>query len=151
MLLKSRIKYFLLNKLPYIFSKYAPSYKNSYSYYWSADSGKEYRKKTYLRQDKNGSMPLVANPTIVEIRKELDKYYPESVLEIGCGWGRLLSELDPFYHIDGCDISEEYLINCPPKIKVFKCDIVKQAPAGYWDVVFTRAVIQYLINDKEAL
>lgn len=151
MSIKSRVKYFLLNHLPSVFFRYAPYYKRSYLHYWVGNKGKEYRKNTYLRQSKDGTLPLISNPAVTEIRKELDKYAPESVLEIGCGWGRLLSELVPFYRIEGCDISEEYLAQCPPETNAFKCDIITGIPNRKWDVVFTRAVIQYFVNDTEVL
>lgn len=151
MSVKASLKRFLLNTFPKAFAKYAPTYTKPYAHYWADESGKQYRERTYTRQKEGGEKPLVANPTVKEIREVFDVYTPESILELGCGWGRLLEALSPYYHIEGCDLSDEYLARAPEGIRVFKYDVVKDDVPGEWDIVFTRAVMQYFINDEAAL
>lgn len=151
MSLKGRIKRQLLNWFPSLFARFAPWYAKPYSHYWSDESGKQYRDKTYARQKSGGEKPLVANPTVEEIRTIFDRYQPATVLELGCGWGRLLEALAPYYTVEGCDVADEYLANAPEGIPVFHYDVVTEEPTGNWDIVFTRAVMQYFINDAAAL
>lgn len=119
---------------------------------WVLPKGKEYRDGVYARQKKDGWKPLVSNPTFTEIRKELNKYKPNKVLEIGCGWGRIMNELQKDYDIEGCDVSNEYLKLCDPKLKVFYHDIAvknnkfNRKNKGRWDVLFTRGVMLYFME-----
>lgn len=148
---KASFKAFLLNISPRLFDKYLPVYRKSYDQYWSGTVAEKYREGVYARQKKDGTKPLTENPTVTEIRMAFDRYQPKSVLEVGCGWGRLLEELTPFYTIEGCDLSEEYLQRIPDGTRVFRCDIVREEPPGRWDIVFTRAVMQYFVNDDSTL
>ncbi len=124
---------------------------------WVSPEGKAYRDRTYRRQKKDGENPLVSNPTYDEMRVAFDVYYPESILEVGCGWGRILEELQDEYNIEGCDVAQEYLDICNSTSKVFYYDVAVNNDefisknANHWDVLFTRAVMLYFMEVPEQM
>lgn len=132
--------------------KRLPTYRKGYKNYWVEDGGKEYRLSMYQRQKKDGTLPLLTNPTVDELIKEIDKYKPEKVLEMGCGYGRSLEELKTHFDISGADISKDLLDLCDPTFRVFELDIVDVDPKWLqdhqdsFDVVFCRAVMQYFFD-----
>ena len=132
-----------------------PTHKRGYRYYWTSDEGKKYRLAMYKRQSKESDTPLVDNPTVEEMRSAIDPYVPKNVLEVGCGYGRILEQLKPFYDIEGCDVSDDLLALAPQGIKTFKLDLVNpdnrwlQSHKGKWDVVFCRAVTMYFKEQPE--
>lgn len=132
-----------------IFDWFKPLYKRQ----WVLESGREYRVNTYFRQKKNGSQPLISNPTIEEVKHALSLHNPKSVIEIGCGWGRLLEQLkgEP-YSLFGVDLVSMYLHECARNgLQVDQWDITTPYPYGnHWDVAFTRGVMQYFM-DRPAL
>jgi|GEM_PF-842595 len=119
---------------------------------WVESEGLTYRMRTYERQRKGGSKPLVSNPTVDEVRSALRAYQPKSVLEVGCGWGRLLEELAHDFNIEGCDVSVDMLKLCPTQLKVFHADFAIENQsflrenAARWEVIFTRGVMLYLME-----
>jgi 2-polyprenyl-3-methyl-5-hydroxy-6-metoxy-1,4-benzoquinol methylase len=120
---------------------------------WISPDGLPYRVRTYERQRKGGTRPLLSNPTTAEIVAAFAAHQAHSVLEVGCGWGRLLAELaEHEYDLHGCDVSEHMLGLCPPGLQVFLHDIAVEddrfvaANAGRWDVVFTRGVMLYFVE-----
>ena len=130
--------------------KRLPRHTRGYEYYWTSEAGKEYRRIIVERQGKHGTKPLIDDPTIPELRAALDRYTPKTVLEAGCGWGRLLEELAPYYAIEGCDVSEELLSQVPEHIPTFILDLVRPKPIDrQWDVVFCRAVLMFFIDQPE--
>jgi len=124
---------------------------------WVNEEGKEYRINVYQRQGKGGQKPLISNPTFQEVKQALRPHSPNSVLEVGCGWGRLLDELKDEFNVEGCDISDDMLGLCPPGLKVFKLDIVKvdenflQKNMNHWDVILTRGVMLYFMNSPQQM
>jgi SAM-dependent methyltransferase len=132
-----------------------PVHGKGYAHYWENAAGAEYRKRTFDRQHAGGTKPLIENPTYEEIQSALDRHQPKNVLEVGCGWGRILEELSATYDIEGCDLSEDLLAKARKDLKTFKLDIVSP-PSGWveshqdhWDVVFCRAVMMYFYEQPE--
>jgi len=126
----------------------------NYRKLWIEAEGADYRKSTYDRQSEHGTKPLTSNPTIDEIRMVLRGCYAKTVLEVGCGWGRLLEPLADEFMVEGCDISKEMLAHVPKHIKTFEFDITfpNTYPRGakygiVYDVAFTRGVLHYLLPD----
>ena len=124
---------------------------------WIRSEGAEYRKYTYERQNVNGKNPLISNPTINEVLEVLKANGARRVLEVGCGWGRLISQLAFHFEVAGCDVSSEMLALCPSGLKVAESDITKlsdsfvMANKKQWDVVFTRGVMLYFMEDAEQM
>lgn len=119
---------------------------------WINPEGKPYRDRTFERQSKYGEKPLTSNPTIDEIRQALRSNNAKTVLEIGCGWGRLMEDLTGEFDIMGCDVARDNLERCPSHLKTFFYDIAVEDPLfvnGHlwkWDVLFTRGVMLYLFD-----
>ena len=119
---------------------------------WVGEEGRQYRENVYNRQKEGGGKPLIANPKFEEVKRVLKLHSPQSVLEVGCGWGRLLKELRAEFYVEGCDVSDDMLKLCPSDIKVFKLDIIQASPQFLkenlfkWDVIFTRGVMLYFCN-----
>lgn len=132
--------------------KRLPKHTRGYEYYWVSEEGKQYRETCVGRQGKGGTKPLVDDPTIEELREALDQYQAKTVLEAGCGWGRLLEEIAPYYEVSGCDISDDLLEQVPESIPTFKLDLVDPLPLEKkWDVVFCRAVLMFFIDNPEQM
>jgi 2-polyprenyl-3-methyl-5-hydroxy-6-metoxy-1,4-benzoquinol methylase len=131
--------------------------KRDYEIDWINDQGKEYRLNVYKRQNKNGFLPLLSNPTLEEIKSKIDIYKPEKILEVGCGWGRIMEELHDFYKIEGCDVCKDYLELCNPKLKTFYYDIAIENQDFVklnfqkWDIIFTRGVMLYFMENPEQM
>ena len=122
---------------------------------WVDSRGRDYRLGVFERQRKGGHKPLVSNPTVAEIRQVLAACSPGmkgSILEVGCGWGRLLEELHSDFDISGCDVSDDMLGLADPRLKTFKLDIATEnipfmrANEQRWDVLFTRGVMLYFME-----
>lgn len=134
-----------------------PVHGRGYKHYWQSEDGRAYREKTYERQRRDGEQPLLDNPSFLEIRKALNAHVPQAVLEVGCGWGRILEELDPDYDIQGCDIAEDLLAQAAPHLRTFVLDIADPDPKwlasheNVWDVTFTRAVMMYFLRQPEEM
>jgi trans-aconitate methyltransferase len=124
---------------------------NNYRQIWTSAEGAGYRRGMYDRQRAGGRNPLTDNPDVGEIAAEIRKHAPRSVLEVGCGWGRLLTGLQGEFELEGCDVSREMLVHCPPHLDVFEWDICSnEAIARDYDVIFSRGVFMYF-NDQECL
>ena len=142
----------ITRKIPIINYYFKDQRKRDYLNDWVKPEGKNYRLGVYERQKKNGIQPLSSNPTAVEIKDVLSPYQPDLVLEAGCGWGRLMEEIEDEYRVEGFDISDDMLKLCPRHLKVFKLDIVKpskkflQNNKNHWDVIFTRGVMLYFMD-----
>ena len=122
---------------------------------WVDSRGHDYRLGVFERQRKGGLKPLVSNPTVAEIRQALEACslsMKDSILEVGCGWGRLLEELHSDFDISGCDVSDDMLGLADPRLKTFKLDIATEnipfmrANEQRWDVLFTRGVMLYFME-----
>lgn len=127
-----------------------------YQKLWVDPEGHDYRYAAFNRQSAKGSQPLLDNPTLEEVRDALRSYKAETVLEVGCGWGRLLEGLADEFKVSGCDVSPDMLKEVRPDIHTFLCDIADPKVAdkhqklgwrGEFDVVFTRGVLHYLLED----
>ena len=109
--------------------------------------GAEYRKKTYELPTAGGSEMLVNNPSIDEVRAALRANHASTVLEVGCGWGGVISQLADEFEVAGCDVSRDMLSLCPRDLAVHPCDITQHCDGFVmqnimkWDVVFTRRVM----------
>ncbi|MBN1823321.1 MAG: class I SAM-dependent methyltransferase [Endomicrobiales bacterium] len=121
---------------------------------WVSEKGRQYRMDVYERQKERGAAELVSNPTIDEIKADIGKYSPEGVLEIGCGWGRIMNGLRDEFKVEGCDCSKDMLDRVYPGLKTFYWDVVAEAcpeKAKKWDVLFCRGVFQYVVENKKRL
>lgn len=126
---------------------------------WCEPEGRDYRSATYQRQNSAGTLPLVDNPHIDSVIKALKFYQPDDVLEIGCGWGRWLEQLNRHFHITGCDASLDMLRVVPDAYKdcALHLDITAPLPQTglfaikTWDVAITRGVLHYLLDDLSLL
>lgn len=125
-----------------------------YKQAWVSPEGAEYRKAVYERQREGGTKPLVDNPTVEELISAAQVHAPVRILEVGCGWGRILRqarEVWPILH--GCDVSRDYLwIARQAGGHVFEWDITKPAPYGVipYDVVFCRGLMMYFEGEQLA-
>lgn len=125
-----------------------------YKKLWVDPEGLDYRMKAFNRQKTDGTKPLIDNPTFDEIKRTILRYEPRSVLEIGCGWGRILEQLkDEPYELWGCDVSQDMLDHVPGGLKVFPMDIASSSLNGFtrWDVTFSRGVLHYLLDDPQLI
>ena len=119
---------------------------------WVNPEGTNYRLGVYERQRKGGIKPLVSNPTIDQIRAAFRANNARTVLELGCGWGRIMEELFSEFQIDGCDVSQDMLDLCPMHLNVFCHDIAVEnmpflrANQNRWDIIFTRGVMLYFME-----
>ena len=126
---------------------------------WISKEGASFRQDLYARQRKKGSEPLVDNPSVDEIKTCIRKHAPQRVLEVGCGWGRLLEDLVSEFDVYGCDISSDLLSRADKslKSKLLSIDIAEQDPElasmykGTFDVLFTRGVMQELMDDPDLI
>ncbi|KND50592.1 MAG: hypothetical protein AB202_03865 [Parcubacteria bacterium C7867-007] len=145
----------VLYKLP-PFRAYAykrlPRHRSGYKHYWVDD--KSY---TLGTKQRIAELPAVdKHPTIKELRAAVDKYKPETVLEAGCGYGRLVEQLTPYYKIDGADLAEEFVAQAKENgLSAFQLDLVSpdavwlEAHAKHWDVAYCRAVFMFFIDHEE--
>jgi hypothetical protein len=126
--------------------------QRDYRRIWIDPAGHEYRLKAYERQREGGEKPLVENPTFDEVRAALRVHRPSTVLEVGCGWGRLIDALKDEFSVEGCDVSPDMLKLCPPGVRTFEHDIAVEdysylrANTYRWDVLFTRGVMMYFMD-----
>ena len=115
---------------------------------WVSQEGKSYRMDFYRRNQVN---LLRDNPTIEQLYSDLDWHKPTSILEVGCGFGRLLSPITALFHdveVTGCDVSPDMLELCDENLNTFHWDVCKPDPTGRtgrnpWDVAFSRGVFMY--------
>lgn len=106
-----------------------------YSHFWLYD--KEYQRAMYDRQ-----LNMDSNPPFEQVAARIKTYSPTSVLEIGCGFGRILKGLlDYGIKAEGCDVSQ--LLIDIGLVPIFRFDLVTDMFDRTWDVVFCRAVFMY--------
>lgn len=121
---------------------------------WVNPIGAEYRKEFHERTGTYGSQPLVDNPTLVELIKAIERHSPRSILEVGCGYGRLLHPITQEYQecrVMGCDISKDMMDQAPGSVDIFEWDICERFDREKWinvpstfEVAFARGVFMYL-------
>ncbi|MFA6268778.1 MAG: class I SAM-dependent methyltransferase [archaeon] len=105
----------------------------------------KYTEKVYKEQ-KDAS---IIEPTVNELKNALKQYAPQSILEIGCGWGRLMKPINKEFNLEGCDIQKEYLQAAKKEgLKVYELDIVKSAPPKKYDLVYCYGLFMYF-NEKQ--
>lgn len=123
---------------------------------WVSPEGREYRMEVYNRQREGGTKPLVDNPRVEDLRAAIAMYDPRTVLEVGCGWGRLvralLEDFSITFAIFGCDISRDMIGHCQG-LPVLWHDICADLPEFHaqYDVVFCRGLMLYLTPDQQAV
>ncbi len=123
---------------------------------WIEPVGIPYRRAVYERQRAGGAKPLLDNPSAAEIAAALRTGGAKRVLEIGCGWGRLMSQLGAEFEIAGCDVSDDMLGLAPKSLEVFHYDVAVESldfirrNAGRWDACYTRGVMLYFLGDRVA-
>lgn len=105
----------------------------------------------FERQSESGHKPLRNNPTIDQVHDAVEACEPESVLEIGCGWGRLTAPLNRRMggRVEGCDYLPEMLERCDGSFRAFRWDCLANVPllSRTWDVTFTRGLFLYFVGD----
>ena len=137
---------------------------NMRDYYqaWVSDAGKEYREDFYKRSRFSGTNPLRDNPTVAELCKSISAHNPKSILEIGCGYGRLLHPVTIFFQelagvpVAGCDVSDDMISLCSNDLDVFHWDIYKKRlkEVRYedgktcFDVAYSRGVFMYFTKEQ---
>lgn len=92
----------------------------------------------------------IVEPTIKELKNALMQHEPKSVLEVGCGWGRLMKPINEEFNLTGCDINNQYLLEAQKKgLTVFHGDIVIGIPSyRKADILYCCGTIMYF-NDKQ--
>lgn len=134
--------------------KRLPRHRAGYSEYWVNKKSKNYRVET-LKEDQNASI-MRYFPTPKELLRTIKAHVPATVFEVGCGYGRHLEALAPYFDVQGCDISVESLSKVRPDLKgkVFLLDIVNPIPGWIeahreeFDVVFCWCVMMYFIDNR---
>lgn len=81
--------------------------------------------------------------------KNIAKNFRGKVLDVGCGIGEFL-EICP--NSEGCDINKKNIEYCKNKnLKIFHCNIEKDAPKTSYDGVFCSNVLEHLQDYIKAL
>ncbi len=120
----------------------------SYDYkkQWIHPDGRKYRMDFFNRSGR-----LVDNPTANELIDALESHKPLSILEVGCGYGRLLKHVTDHFgmSIAGCDVSREMLDLCPPELTTFEYDVcLPETFMDTWDVGYCRGVFMYFTEQQ---
>ena len=123
---------------------------------WVSDdeSGRRYRQDYYERRRPGGWKELFDNPTVEELIADIEKHEPESIIEIGCGFGHHLGPITDHFgeRVVGCDVCSFMRDKCREDLTTFYWDICKLdsptiaelvATWGHWDVGFCRSVFLY--------
>lgn len=118
--------------------------KRNYAQDWI--DNKRYVAEVYKGQE--GAQ--ITEPTVGELRNALKQYNPQSVLEVGCGWGRLMKPIKSEFNLAGCDIQKDYLEMAKKEgLNVFEWDVVKGVPAiKKYDVLFCYGVLMYFNEEQ---
>jgi SAM-dependent methyltransferase len=126
---------------------------HNYKRDWVSPEGKDYRKKVYERQRDGRSSSLENNPSILEIQNALRASGAKKILEVGCGWGRLMEKFEGEFEVEGCDVSREMLDLCNPPLKVFYLNLAEENMSFLrsnfhrWDAIYMRGVMMYIMDD----
>ena len=115
---------------------------------WVSDDGKQYRTDFYERQ---GMDQFDDNPTFIKLIKQLERFEPSSILEIGCGFGRLLGPVTRHFSeivVVGGDVSLEMLALCQEELNTVYLDICLFKPMAQFDVAYCRGVAMYFSNEQ---
>lgn len=136
--------------------KRLPRHRSGYQKHWVGEQGKKQRDTLKERQDITLQRFF---PTPEKLYRQIAAYAPQSVLDIGCGYGRFLEEMVKHFNVQGCDVASDLLEQVRPDLrdKVFQLDIVKP-PTGWveahrnnWEVSYAWAVFMYFIDDAESM
>lgn len=151
--MRKKIRAFIINALWYVpfFSQWAeqrmPRHTRGYKHYWESPQGEAYRQSMVERQE-----GLDENPSAAQIHAALRRYEPKSILEVGCGFGRILKAVHPYFpFIEGADIAKDLLDRVPMGIRTYHLDIVKSKLPRTWDIVFCRALLMYFVDQPQEL
>jgi SAM-dependent methyltransferase len=145
----------LLYRVP-LTKKYAyrrlPRHRSGYKHYYVHD--KNYVATLQVKTERVKSIEYY--PSTEALRSRIDKNGGRKVLDAGCGYGRLLERMAPYYDAEGCDVSEELLNQTRSKgLKAFQLDLVDppkgwpEQHSGSWDVAYCRAVFMFFIDHRE--
>ena len=119
---------------------------------WVHADGKKYRMDFWKRNKGRKHEPT--NPDGDTLILDLNVYRPSSILEIGCGFGRLLKPISYFFDditVMGCDVSEDMLDKVHGNLATFHWDICKTKftqQTHLADVGFCRGVFMYFEDDE---
>lgn len=150
----------LLKKIPY-FRRF--SHHHDYLKTWTTDAGRLYRERTFERQHAEGTLPLTCYPSEFELRAILRKHKIHKVLDVGCGWGRMMEYLPkPEFFVNGIDVSYDYVEIARCKgLGAFLFDIAAPLPhsqdaalhllcSAEFEAAYTRGVMVYLMHNDDA-
>lgn len=121
-------------------------YNYNYKKQWIDSDGREYRMDFYNRSGK-----VVDNPTSDQLIEVLEAYQPSSILEVGCGYGRLLKPVTDHFgmSVAGCDVSSDMLKLCPVELTTFEHDLCLPTKfTDRWDVGYCRGVFMYFTAEQ---
>lgn len=128
--------------------KRLPRHKSGYKHYWIDD-------KAYLTampgiQERLGMKYI--SPTIDDLKMLFYKYNAETILDIGCGWGRTMEQLN-MSNVEGCDVSDDLLAEARKRgLNVFKLDLVEPHDVKKtWDVSYAMLVFCFLIDRPDEM
>src|SRR5690349_12922370 len=93
---------------------------------------------------------------ILDLMKEYNVSTEQSILEIGCGWGELINELNAkgFSHTSGFDISDEAVAHCQSRglRNIVKMDVTKMKyEDNSFDLIIASDVLEHVENEQQAL
>ncbi len=88
-----------------------------------------------------------------ELYKLLGNHLKENstLLELGCGPGNDINNLDKKYIVTGSDLSDEFLLRCKkkhPDIPFIKLDAVSIKTDDIFDCIFSNKVLHHLTPDE---
>ena len=118
--------------------------------YWTAVGKREPDMSAYLQARGKNKRNIRAQEALLPA--VLASLNPESVFEVGCGWGRLtrlVSDIPSIKHYDAIDLSPERLrtakLNARTDVHFYEGDFMEYDPAPYtYDVVFACEVLMHI-------
>ena len=133
-------------------SKRMERHMRGYKEYWTKPEYKEYRERF-------AKSTIASHPTLEEMRRVFDRYGASTILEVGCGYGRLLEQLVPYYKVVGLDVAEEYIEAAQKKgLDVFYFDIISENHSERsktkliaYDTVFCSRFTMYFYEKPEEM
>lgn len=156
-------------KIKSILIKHPLLYRFFQNFYWKIQAtkikvlGTKLIERIWLEKDFNLNEELknLNHPHRPFLIERISSFRPESILEIGCGWGSnlfLLAKALPKAKIKGVDINQkaiekgkEFLIQKGidnVELLVGKADEINHFQDKSFDLVFTDAVLMYIGQDK---
>jgi SAM-dependent methyltransferase len=129
-----------------------PRHRSGYKHYYVDD--KNYIATLQRKTESVKSIPY--HPSVNFLKERINAHGATTVLDAGCGYGRLLEQLAPYYQAEGCDVSKELVEQTAAKgLSAFQLDLVEasgewqEAHKHRWEVSFCRAVFMFFIDHPE--